>query len=318
VGDDVDTDLLDQISLDHGGASTYVRPGEEIDEEVSAFYRRVKMPVLSDLSLDWGDIIVDQVYPQRIPDLFAGSQLIMLGRYREGGPAKITLKGMVNQEERSYTYEDLSFRKEGGDDFIPRLWATRAVGYYLTQIRLYGEKQEWIDSIVSLSTRYGIITPYTSFLVQEKDIFSDKGREEAISDFEEEMAAAAAEPAFGEAAVEKAVYQKSLSAAPVGAAVPVNMSVSTGIDGTSKMVRVSEVLKNVGSKTFLLKNDTWIDTTFDRSMKTKKVAFLGEEYFDLISQVPVLGSYFALGERVIVVHEGQAYETVAEDDSGSG
>ena len=318
VGDDVDTDLLDQISMDNGGASTYVRPGEEIDEEVSAFYRKVKMPVLSDLSLDWGDIIVDQVYPQRIPDLFAGSQLIMLGRYREGGPAKITLKGMVNQEERSYTYEDLSFRKEGGDDFIPRLWATRAVGYYLTQIRLYGEKQEWIDSIVSLSTRYGIITPYTSFLVQEKDIFSDKGREEVISDFEEEMAAAAAEPAFGEAAVEKAVYQKSLSAAPVGAAVPVNMSVSTGIDGTSKMVRVSEVLKNVGSKTFLLKNDTWIDTTFDRSMKTKKVAFLGEEYFDLISQVPVLGSYFALGERVIVVHEGQAYETVAEDDSGSG
>ena len=318
VGDDVDTDLLDQISLDHGGASTYVRPGEEIDEEVSAFYRKVKIPVLSDLSLDWGDIIVDQVYPQRIPDLFAGSQLILLGRYREGGPAKITLKGMVNQEERSYTYEDLSFRKEGGDDFIPRLWATRAVGYYLTQIRLYGEKQEWIDSIVSLSTRYGIITPYTSFLVQEKDIFSDKGREEVISDFKEEMAAAAAEPAFGEAAVEKAVYQKSLSAAPVGAAVPVNMSVSTGIDGTSKMVRVSEVLKNVGSKTFLLKNDTWIDTTFDRSMKTKKVAFLGEEYFDLISQVPVLGSYFALGERVIVVHEGQAYETVAEDDSGSG
>ena len=318
VGDDVDTDLLDQISLDHGGASTYVRPGEEIDEEVSAFYRRVKMPVLSDLSLDWGDIIVDQVYPQRIPDLFAGSQLIMLGRYREGGPATITLKGMVNQEERRYTYEDLSFRKEGGDDFIPRLWATRAVGYYLTQIRLYGEKQEWIDSIVSLSTRYGIITPYTSFLVQEKDIFSTQGREEIISDFEEEMAAAAAEPAFGEAAVEKAVYQKSLSAAPVGAAVPVNMSVSTGIDGTSKMVRVSEVLKNVGSKTFLWRNDTWIDTTFDRSMKTKKVAFLGEEYFDLISQVPVLGSYFALGERVIVVHEGQAYETVAEDDSGSG
>ena len=318
VGDDVDTDLLDQISLDHGGASTYVRPGEEIDEEVSAFYRKVKMPVLSDLSLDWGDIIVDQVYPQRIPDLFAGSQLILLGRYREGGPVKITLKGMVNQEERSYTYEDLSFRKEDGDDFIPRHWATRAVGYYLTQIRLYGEKQEWIDSIVSLSTRYGIITPYTSFLIQEKDIFSAQGREEVISDFEEEMAAAAAEPAFGEAAVEKAVYQKSLSAAPVGAAVPVNMSISTGIDGTNKMVRVSEVLKNVGSKTFLLKNDTWIDTTFDRSMKTKKVAFLGEEYFDLISQVPVLGSYFALGERVIVVHEGQAYETVAEDDSGSG
>ena len=318
VGYDVDTDLLDQISLDHGGASTYVRPHEKIDEAVSAFYNKMKMPILSDPSIDFGDIIVDQVYPPDIPDLFAGSQLILLGRYREGGAARITLKGMVNQEERSYTYEDLSFRKEGGDDFIPRLWATRAVGYYLTRIRLYGEKQEWVDTIVTLSTRYGIITPYTSFLVQEKDIFSSQGREEAMQHFEAEMAASTEAPSFGAEAVEKAVYQSSLSAAPVEAAVPANLTISTGRDGTGKTVKASELVKNVSSKTFLWRNDTWIDTTFDRSMRTKRIPFLGEEYFDLISKEPVLGSYFALGERVIVVYEGQAYETVPEEGSDSG
>jgi len=74
----------------------------------------------------------------------------------------------------------------------------------------------------------------------------------------------------------------------------------------------------VGSKTFLWRNETWIDTTFDRSMETKKVTFLGEEYFDLIAKEPVLGSYFALGERVIVVYQGQAYETVPEEGSDSG
>lgn len=315
VGYDVDTNLLDQISLDHGGVSTYVLPSEQIDEKVSAFYSKVSTPVLSDLTIDYGDVIVDQVYPPDIPDLFAGSQLILLGRYREGGPTRITLKGLVNQEERSYTYENLSFRKKGGDDFIPRLWATRAVGYYLTQIRLYGEKQEWIDSIVALSTRYGIITPYTSFLVQEKDIFSAQGREAVVQDFEAEMAEAAAEPAFGEAAVERSVYQKSLSAAPVEAALPVNITVSAGMGGSRKTVQVSDVVKSVGSKTFLWRNDTWIDTTFDRSMKTKKVLFLSDEYFDLISKYTGLGSYFALGERVIVVYEGQAYETVPEEGS---
>ena len=56
------------------------------------------------------------------------------------------------------------------------------------------QTQAWIDANVSRSTRSGIITPYTSFLVQEKDIFSTQGREEIISDFEEEMAAAAADP----------------------------------------------------------------------------------------------------------------------------
>ena len=317
VGDDVDTDLLDQISMDHSGASTYVRPGDQIDEEVSAFYSKVKTPVLSDLTIDYGDIVVDQVYPQKIPDLFAGSQLILLGRYREGGPAQITLEGVVNKEKQSYIYQDVLFRKEGGDDFIPRLWATRAVGYYLTQIRLYGEKQEWIDSIVALSTRYGIITPYTSFLVQEKDIFSAEGREEVMEEVEAEVEVASAEPASGVRAVEEAAYQGKMSAAPVEAAMPVNVTVSARMDGSSKTVKASEVVKNVGSKTFLWRNDTWIDSTFDRSMKTRKVPFLGDEYFDLISKEPVLGSYFALGERVIVVHEGQAYETVPLEGSDS-
>jgi len=318
VGDDVDTDLLDQISLDHGGASTYVRPYEKIDEEVSAFYSKMSTPVLSDLTIDYGDIVVDQVYPQEIPDLFAGSQLILLGRYREGGPAQITLEGVVNKEKKSYVYQDVFFRKDGGDDFIPRLWATRAVGHYLTQIRLYGEKREWIDSIVALSTRYGIITPYTSFLVQEKDIFSAEGRDVVMEEVESVVEAAAEAPASGEWAVEEAAYQGRMSAAPVEAAMPANMTISAGIDGTSKTVQVSGVVKNVGSKTFLWRNETWIDTTFDRSMETKKVTFLGEEYFDLIAKEPVLGSYFALGERVIVVYQGQAYETVPEEGSDSG
>lgn len=313
VGDDVDTDLLDQISLDHGGVSTYVRGHEKIDEEVSAFYKKVSMPVLSDLSIDYGEIIVDQIYPQEIPDLFAGSQIILLGRYREGGPAKITLKGKVNLEERSYTYEDTSFRKEGGDDFIPRLWATRAVGYYLTQIRLYGEKQEWIDTIVALSTRYGIITPYTSFLIQEKDIFSAQGRQAVSKAFEEEVTAAAESPSFGAEAVERADYQMAMSVAPMEASMPANLTVSTGMDGFKKTVQVSEIVKNVGSKTFLFRNETWIDTTYDRSMETKKVPFLGEEYFDLLSKDPKLGSYFALGERVIVVYQGEAFETIPEE-----
>lgn len=313
VGDDVDTNLLDQISLDHGGVSTYVRGHEKIDEEVSAFYKKVSMPVLSDLSIDYDEIIVDQIYPQEIPDLFAGSQLILLGRYREGGPAKITLKGKVNLEERSYTYEDTSFRKEGGDDFIPRLWATRAVGYYLTQIRLYGEKQEWIDTIVALSTRYGIITPYTSFLIQEKDIFSAQGRQAVSKAFEEEVTAAAESPSFGAEAVERADYQMAMSVAPMEASMPASLTVSTGMDGFKKTVQVSEVVKNVGSKTFLFRNETWIDTTYDRSMETKKVPFLGEEYFDLLSKDPKLGSYFALGERVIVVYQGEAFETIAEE-----
>jgi len=47
--------------------------------------------------------------------------------------------------------------------FVPRLWATRKIGALLSAIRLHGEDPELVDSIVRLSIRYGIITPYTSF-----------------------------------------------------------------------------------------------------------------------------------------------------------
>jgi Ca-activated chloride channel family protein len=312
VGDDVDTDLLDQLSIDHGGASTYVRPGENITETVSAFYAKIDSPVLSNLEVDFGSIKADQIYPERVPDLFAGSQLVMVGRYRNGGKTTITLSGTVNDRTVAIVYPGNNFTGEGGAEFIPRLWATRAIGSSLTEIRLHGEDRELVDAIVALSIRYGIITPYTSFLIEEDDVFSESGREAISREFGEELAADAAAPSSGSAAVEKAAFQGRMAAADAPLASPFAPSPTPGADGgvsDQKPLDAREVVKQVGSKTFVLRNDVWTDTSFDESrMETVSVEFLSEEYFDLIQKSPVLGDYFALGERVIVVYDGTAYE----------
>ncbi|HIQ01310.1 MAG TPA: VWA domain-containing protein, partial [Anaerolineales bacterium] len=180
VGDDVNTVLLDGLAEEHRGATAYVRPHERIDEEVSAFYAKVSTPVLTEIGLDFGDVVVTDTYPDPMPDLFAGAQLILVGRYRGDGPTLITLTGEVMGRRREFVYEG-AFRAEGGDDFIPRLWAARKIGYLLTQIRLHGEREEWVDAVVELSMRYGIITPYTSFLIQE-DLWTEGGREKAAEE----------------------------------------------------------------------------------------------------------------------------------------
>ena len=154
VGDDVDTILLDTLVQDHHGASSYVRPGERLDEVVSAFYARVSTPLLTDVTLQVEGVTVEEVYPQPLPDIFAGTQLVVVGTYRTGGPAKLILSGQVNGQPQTYVYEDRSFRTEGGDEFLPRLWATRKIGYLLNQIRLSGENPEWVQAIVDLSVRY--------------------------------------------------------------------------------------------------------------------------------------------------------------------
>ena len=79
----------------------------------------------------------------------------------------------------------------------------------------------------------------------------------------------------------------------------------------------AEVVKIVGDKTFVYRDAVWTDTVFDPSrVATQKVGFGGEAYFDVLAARPDMGAYFALGDRVIVVVDGTAYE-VTETDSGS-
>ena len=109
----------------------------------------------------------EELYPYPLPDMFAGSQLVLVGRYREGGPTAVTLSGLVNGQEKAFVFDDQTFRSQGGESFIARLWATRKIGYLLNEIRLRGYNQELVDEIVRLSTTYGVATPYTSFFVPE-------------------------------------------------------------------------------------------------------------------------------------------------------
>jgi Ca-activated chloride channel family protein len=302
VGDDVNTVLLDTMAREMRGASAYVRPGERIDEQVGAFYAKVSTPVLADIELTFRGVRVNDAFPYPLPDLFAGTQLVLVGRYRDGGPATVTLEGTVNGRMQRFVYEDLTFRERSGDEFIAPLWATRKIGYLLNQIRLHGESRELVDEVVELSIRYGIITPYTSFLVEEPiRALSEEGRSQIARETYDAMATATPAPVFGAQAVEKAVEQAEMEAAEAPAAPA---------EAYAQQVQL------VGDRAFVLDAGVWTDTTFDRArMSTTKLPFGSEAFFDFLADHPQAGRYFAVGQQVIVVIDGVAYETVSSDQA---
>jgi hypothetical protein len=70
----------------------------------------------------------------------------------------------------------------------------------------------------------------------------------------------------------------------------------------------------VGDKAFVLKDGIWTDTTFDPTvMTTTQLPFPSDLFLEFLGDRPDAGKYFALGERVIVVLDGVAYETVEGD-----
>jgi Ca-activated chloride channel family protein len=302
VGYDVDTFLLDSLAQAHHGTSTYVTPGEQLDEVLSDFYARVSSPVMTDLELEMGEAGEYDVYPNPLPDLFAGAQIVVVGRYSQPGRADITLSGRIDGETQTFRFADQQFAigSDPGESSqaLPRLWATRKVGHLLNLLRLQGPDQETIDQIVRLSIRYGIVTPYTSYLVTEEMPLGAAEQERIAGEQFSQIQSAPSAPVFGQEAVQKAADQGALA----GAEAPVQSSAES-----------ASSIRQIGTRTFVFTDGVWVDTGYDPdTMDTIKVQFLSEEYLSLVYAHPELAAGFAVGTRVIALSQGRAFEVVEE------
>jgi Ca-activated chloride channel family protein len=169
VGDDVDPGLLDGLVQDHRGASEYVRPGEDLELKLTAFYDKTAGPVLANVKVDFGRATAKNLHPKDMPDLFQGSQVVAFGRYRptHDQRATIALTGKIAGQRTVLLYPVRLPRKCQENEFIPRLWAWRRVKWIMKEITRQGEHPELKSEIIRLGRRWGIVTPYTSFLVVE-------------------------------------------------------------------------------------------------------------------------------------------------------
>jgi Ca-activated chloride channel family protein len=167
VGDDVNTTFLDALASANRGVGDYFRDGAEMERRLSSFYDRVAYPLLTDLALALPGVSSFDTYPRDLGHLYRGAQLLVVGRYRTAGASHVTLTGKLSSEAAPRTFAfDVNFpATEPQNDFLPRLWATRKIGYLLDEIRLRGERTELREEVVTLSRRFGIVTPYTSYLV---------------------------------------------------------------------------------------------------------------------------------------------------------
>jgi Ca-activated chloride channel family protein len=314
VGYDVNTSLLDKLATENGGVADYVEPQEDIEVKVSNFFAKINHPVLTDLRLDMAGVETDLFYPRALPDIFKGSQLTIIGRYKnpiQMDHVRLGLNGNSRDSNRTLFYNNLSFPlREDANDFLPRLWATRRVGWLMEQIRLNGEQRELHDEIVDLGTRYGIVTPYTSYLALEPNAASAiTGVRRDNLGFLAGRHRNAPPPAAPPSAAD-------MSATTGQAAVVLSKQARAQQEVARVEKETASSIRNVGGKTFYLRNEVWTDSEFKPGMALPEtvIKFGSDEYFALLKQKRQLGAFFSLGEKVIVVFEGRVYSVIAAGD----
>lgn len=337
VGEDLNARLLDRLAAEGGGTSEFVRDGREFETKVSGFFDKISHPVMTDLALDLGAMEAYDVYPRKLGDLFKGGQLVVMGRFRKSGDVKVQLSGYVNGAKKTFDY-GATITQERRDEFIPRLWAIRKVGFLLEEIRLRGEKKELREEVTALGKKFGIVTPYTSYLVVEdtpqtvannmpppptvRPWSNRDGEDERFAPRRMEAPKGAAEAAPADDSFDSmfggggAREKKAASGSGVGAMSPAPevMQKSEGKEAVAisratknmkdadKGPRADEPVRVAAGRSFIYRNGGWIEAeAVTNPGQQLKVKFLSKAYFELLKLKPELKAAFALGDRVVVM-----------------
>jgi Ca-activated chloride channel family protein len=358
VGTDLNAVLLDALANQHGGVPEYATAEEEIEAKISGFASKINSPVMTDLAVDFGKTQVYDVYPKQVPDLFKGGQVTIFGRYKGSGATAMTLTGALQGKKQSFTYEGKLDDGEGDPEdatsFIPRLWATRKVGYLLDEIRLKGEKPELRDEVVTLAKKWGIMTPYTSYLVAEDvpvasnfptppmPIYNrapgvdDESKSEAPSRTDSHRgwfgglgAKSAPKGATNSSGAGGGEAYYPAAAEPMPADATAQVATRTGDTGVAVSKKVKEErekdvldsdnasnVTRAGGRTFVYKGGVWIDAGYKGSEKVVKVKYLSEAWFSIVRLHPEMREALSVGDKAIVV-TGRGKAIVISDDGAA-
>ena len=177
VGSSPNRYLIEGLAEEGRGHAYYVGLNEDPTEAVSAIYEKINDPYLIGISIDWGDLDIHDIYPSRIPDLYAGEPLVIVGQYDGSGSETVHLSGVVAGRRWNRDVRIVFPAHEEDNDVIATLWARKKIHDLNRQMyNSYGyidQNQDIIEEITDTALDYQIMSEYTSFVAVCEEIRTD-------------------------------------------------------------------------------------------------------------------------------------------------
>jgi Ca-activated chloride channel family protein len=226
IGSSVNRFLLDKMAEEGRGEVEYVALNDDGSRAAKRFHERVRSPLLTDISLDFGNLQVADVYPKRINDLFSSKPVIIHGRYTKGGSGVIKLKGKSFGRE---TVREIAVNfpeNEPNHDVLATLWARTRIDDLMSQdyagAQNGNQKPEVKDAITNLGIEYRLLTQFTSFVAVEERIVTDGGQPRKIEVPIEMPEGVSREGVFGESEGQFGVMAGALFSSRSIQSLPIN------------------------------------------------------------------------------------------------
>jgi Ca-activated chloride channel family protein len=308
VGHDVNTHLLDRLGEAGRGSTDYIQPGESVERVVGLLAAKIRYPVLTDLELEGGPHRLLEVYPTRLPDVFAGQELVLFGRFTGDGMGQISLDGVRGDAALEFTTELRFPEASAANSYIPRLWASRKLGHLERQLWTEGETTDLIEQIRDLALRYGLPTRYTSYLVQEPTVaveFAKVGHKMPSAMpagvaartvvVRGQAARVSATRASGQAAVRQA---SDARARRVLTSVNEMRAFDAELDSSLRERR--EDTRVLAGRVFTLDGAVWTDAAHGEDQAVIEVKAFSTVYFQLVAALPEIAPILKELDHVLI------------------
>lgn len=301
VGYDLNTYLIERMAAAGRGAVDYVQPGEDVEAAVGSLAAKISHPVLVDLAFAASPVRLKDFQPGMLPDLFAGEELVVFGRYeapQRNAAGELAITGVRNGRRERFAAQLEFPAHESTGAYIPGLWAARKIGDLMRTIRVEGETPERVEEVRTLALRYGLLSEYTSYLVQEPGMTA--GNRPGIAG---RVAGAPPPPAsapvmaVGEAAVQSAQLAASRRGAATASALA--RAEAAALERVRDAARAANV-RVVNGRQFGMDGGAWVDRMHKPGVRVVQVEPFSRAYFDLLAKLPELQAYAAELDAVTV------------------
>ena len=160
VGSSVNRYLLNRMAQAGRGVAAYIGLNDSSEEVMDSFFDRISRPVLSDISIDWGEMRVTDAYPSALPDLFSGRPLVVTGKY--SGPASEVRVWGARDGERAVFMSSTPIQSGAT---LAKLWARLRIAELVDLQNYTGDHGgELAQAIRKTALEYQLVSSYTAFV----------------------------------------------------------------------------------------------------------------------------------------------------------
>ncbi len=302
VGHDVNTYLLDRLAQEGHGAVEYVAPEADVEVAVGSLVSKLSRPALVNLRLIDSPVRLVDLSPGNLPDLFFGEEMVVFGRYHGSGEGDIVIEGERNGRRERFVTRAVFPRAQPGNDFIPRLWASRRIGDLTRQVRLEGNSTAIITQIRDLGLRYGILTEYTSYLVQEPQLALRGGLEDRNGrrDMMPMGAPATVTAPAPSAQTGALAFDRARESGRMSQATNLAEADKLADEKAEKVIGAGTTTRRAGSRVFAERQGVWTDVAHTEQLRIVSVAPFSPAYFAVTRALPELAASLKVGDQVLI------------------